>query len=166
TPLHAAARAETVSGLQLALFWGSEVNSVDCEGRSALMVAAENGQTSAVVSKSSESQSRWPSAKTSLVIFNLLVSRSSAALVFVAQSQSQEMRGTELIKAWSESKIPGTGLEFRPVGIFGMPLGEEENLHCLYCSVFSSRSMCTELLIPSDLSELWKSKRAHRCSTF
>ncbi|KAI4895489.1 hypothetical protein NFI96_016425 [Prochilodus magdalenae] len=48
TPLHAAAHAEKVSGLQLALIWGSEVNSVDYSGRSALMVAAENGQTSAV----------------------------------------------------------------------------------------------------------------------
>lgn len=76
------------------------------------------------------------------VFISLNVSLSSAALVFVAESQSQETKGTELIKAWSESEIPGPGLEFRPVGIFGMPLGEEENLHCLYCSLFSSRSMC------------------------
>lgn len=48
TTLHAAAYSEKVSGLQLALFWGSEVNLVDYEGRSALMVAAENGQTCAV----------------------------------------------------------------------------------------------------------------------
>uniref|UniRef100_W5L4P0 Ankyrin repeat domain 52 n=1 Tax=Astyanax mexicanus TaxID=7994 RepID=W5L4P0_ASTMX len=48
TPLHAAAHSEKVSGLQLALVWGSEVNSVDYSGRSALMVAAETGQTTAV----------------------------------------------------------------------------------------------------------------------
>uniref|UniRef100_A0A8B9RJM5 Ankyrin repeat domain 52 n=1 Tax=Astyanax mexicanus TaxID=7994 RepID=A0A8B9RJM5_ASTMX len=48
TPLHAAAHSEKVSGLQLALVWGSEVNSVDYSGRSALMVAAEAGQTTAV----------------------------------------------------------------------------------------------------------------------
>ncbi|KAJ8390506.1 hypothetical protein AAFF_G00103030 [Aldrovandia affinis] len=48
TPLHAAAFAENVAGLQLALCQGAEVNVVDHAGRSALMVAADNGQTAAV----------------------------------------------------------------------------------------------------------------------
>ncbi|KAG9333990.1 hypothetical protein JZ751_009306 [Albula glossodonta] len=48
TPLHAAAFAENVAGLQLALCQGAEVNAVDHTGRSALMVAADNGQTAAV----------------------------------------------------------------------------------------------------------------------
>ncbi|KAJ8358548.1 hypothetical protein SKAU_G00150730 [Synaphobranchus kaupii] len=48
TPLHAAAFAKNVVGLQLVLSQGSEVNAVDHAGRSALMVAADRGQTAAV----------------------------------------------------------------------------------------------------------------------
>lgn len=48
TPLHAAARAESVAGLQLVLVQGSEVNAVDHAGHSPLMVAADNGHTSHV----------------------------------------------------------------------------------------------------------------------
>ncbi len=48
TPLHASAYAGNVAALHLALTCGSDVNSVDYTGRSALMVAAENGHTSAV----------------------------------------------------------------------------------------------------------------------
>uniref|UniRef100_A0A673H6X5 Serine/threonine-protein phosphatase 6 regulatory ankyrin repeat subunit C-like n=1 Tax=Sinocyclocheilus rhinocerous TaxID=307959 RepID=A0A673H6X5_9TELE len=48
TPLHASAYAGNVAALKLALTCGSHVNSVDYTGRSALMVAAENGHTSAV----------------------------------------------------------------------------------------------------------------------
>ncbi|XP_073681635.1 serine/threonine-protein phosphatase 6 regulatory ankyrin repeat subunit C-like [Garra rufa] len=48
TPLHASAYAGNVTALQLALTCGSDVNSVDYTGRSALMIAAENGHTSAV----------------------------------------------------------------------------------------------------------------------
>uniref|UniRef100_A0A8C7MD59 Ankyrin repeat domain 52 n=1 Tax=Oncorhynchus kisutch TaxID=8019 RepID=A0A8C7MD59_ONCKI len=48
TPLHAAAYSESVGGLQLALVQGAEVNAVDTTGRSALMVAADNGRTTAV----------------------------------------------------------------------------------------------------------------------
>uniref|UniRef100_A0A8C7LQY2 Ankyrin repeat domain 52 n=1 Tax=Oncorhynchus mykiss TaxID=8022 RepID=A0A8C7LQY2_ONCMY len=48
TPLHAAAYSESVAGLQLALVQGAEVNAVDTTGHSALMVAANNGQTAAV----------------------------------------------------------------------------------------------------------------------
>uniref|UniRef100_A0A4W5NNA9 Ankyrin repeat domain 52 n=1 Tax=Hucho hucho TaxID=62062 RepID=A0A4W5NNA9_9TELE len=48
TPLHAAAYSESVAGLQLALVQGAEVNAVDTTGHSALMVAADNGQTAAV----------------------------------------------------------------------------------------------------------------------
>uniref|UniRef100_A0A8C7Q9H1 Ankyrin repeat domain 52 n=1 Tax=Oncorhynchus mykiss TaxID=8022 RepID=A0A8C7Q9H1_ONCMY len=48
TPLHAAAYSESVGGLQLALVQGAEVNAVDTTGRSALMVAADNGRTAAV----------------------------------------------------------------------------------------------------------------------
>uniref|UniRef100_A0A6Q2XQ92 Ankyrin repeat domain 52 n=1 Tax=Esox lucius TaxID=8010 RepID=A0A6Q2XQ92_ESOLU len=48
TPLHAAAYSESVAGLQLVLVQGAEVNAVDTAGRSALMVAADNGQTAAV----------------------------------------------------------------------------------------------------------------------
>uniref|UniRef100_A0A8C1Y557 Ankyrin repeat domain 52 n=1 Tax=Cyprinus carpio TaxID=7962 RepID=A0A8C1Y557_CYPCA len=48
TPLHASAYAGNVAALQLALTCGSDVNSVDYSGRSALMLAAENGHTSAV----------------------------------------------------------------------------------------------------------------------
>lgn len=48
TPLHASAYVGNMAALQLALTCGSDVNSVDCTGRSALMTAAENGHTSAV----------------------------------------------------------------------------------------------------------------------
>ncbi|XP_048872259.1 serine/threonine-protein phosphatase 6 regulatory ankyrin repeat subunit C [Brienomyrus brachyistius] len=48
SPLHAAAFAESVPGLQLVLRRGAEVNTVDHAGRSALMVAADRGQTAAV----------------------------------------------------------------------------------------------------------------------
>uniref|UniRef100_A0A8C2CNW8 Ankyrin repeat domain 52 n=1 Tax=Cyprinus carpio TaxID=7962 RepID=A0A8C2CNW8_CYPCA len=48
TPLHASAYAGNVAALQLALTCGSDVNSVNYSGRSALMLAAENGHTSAV----------------------------------------------------------------------------------------------------------------------
>ncbi|KAJ7999539.1 hypothetical protein DPEC_G00195470 [Dallia pectoralis] len=48
TPLHAAAYSESVAGLQLVLAQGAEVNAVDNAGRSALMFAADNGQTAAV----------------------------------------------------------------------------------------------------------------------
>uniref|UniRef100_UPI003AAD9DCE serine/threonine-protein phosphatase 6 regulatory ankyrin repeat subunit C isoform X1 n=2 Tax=Centroberyx gerrardi TaxID=166262 RepID=UPI003AAD9DCE len=48
TPLHAAAYSENVAGLQLVLAQGAEVNAVDHSGRSALMVAADCGQTMAV----------------------------------------------------------------------------------------------------------------------
>lgn len=53
TPLHAAACAEDVAGLQLVLRHGAEINAVDHTGRSALMVAADNGQ-SGTVGKSTE----------------------------------------------------------------------------------------------------------------
>uniref|UniRef100_A0A8C1FHI1 Ankyrin repeat domain 52a n=1 Tax=Cyprinus carpio carpio TaxID=630221 RepID=A0A8C1FHI1_CYPCA len=49
TPLHAAAVAEDVAGLQLVLRHGADINAVDHSGRSALMVAADNGQSGAVV---------------------------------------------------------------------------------------------------------------------
>uniref|UniRef100_A0A672N4T3 Serine/threonine-protein phosphatase 6 regulatory ankyrin repeat subunit C n=1 Tax=Sinocyclocheilus grahami TaxID=75366 RepID=A0A672N4T3_SINGR len=45
TPLHAAAVAEDVAGLQLVLRHGADINAVDHSGRSALMVAADNGQS-------------------------------------------------------------------------------------------------------------------------
>uniref|UniRef100_A0A668AB57 Ankyrin repeat domain 52 n=1 Tax=Myripristis murdjan TaxID=586833 RepID=A0A668AB57_9TELE len=48
TPLHAAAYSENVAGLQLVLAQGAEVNAVDHSGRSALMVAAENGLATVV----------------------------------------------------------------------------------------------------------------------
>ncbi|KAG7252898.1 hypothetical protein CRUP_003956, partial [Coryphaenoides rupestris] len=48
SPLHAAAYSEKVEGLQLVLDQGAEVNAVDGSGRSALMVAADRGQTTAV----------------------------------------------------------------------------------------------------------------------
>uniref|UniRef100_W5MAW9 Ankyrin repeat domain 52a n=1 Tax=Lepisosteus oculatus TaxID=7918 RepID=W5MAW9_LEPOC len=48
TPLHAAAFSENVHGLQLMLCQGADVNAVDQSGRSALMVAADRGQTAAV----------------------------------------------------------------------------------------------------------------------
>lgn len=48
SPLHAAAFAESLPGLQLVLRRGSEVDAVDDAGRSALMVAADRGQTAAV----------------------------------------------------------------------------------------------------------------------
>uniref|UniRef100_A0A673WZ99 Ankyrin repeat domain 52a n=1 Tax=Salmo trutta TaxID=8032 RepID=A0A673WZ99_SALTR len=48
TPLHAAACAEDVAGLQLVLRHGAEINAVDHTGRSALMVAADNGQSGTV----------------------------------------------------------------------------------------------------------------------
>lgn len=47
TPLHAAAYSGNVAGLQLVTDQGAEVNSVDERGCSALMVAAERGQTGA-----------------------------------------------------------------------------------------------------------------------
>lgn len=52
TPLHAAAFAEDVAGLQLVLRHGAEINTVDKSGRSALMVAADKGH-SGTVGKSS-----------------------------------------------------------------------------------------------------------------
>uniref|UniRef100_A0A8C4HHZ3 Ankyrin repeat domain 52a n=1 Tax=Dicentrarchus labrax TaxID=13489 RepID=A0A8C4HHZ3_DICLA len=45
TPLHAAAFAEDVAGLQLVLRHGTEINTVDKSGRSALMVAADKGHS-------------------------------------------------------------------------------------------------------------------------
>lgn len=48
TPLHSAAYSGNVAGLQLLIDQGAEVNSVDQRGCSALMVAAERGQTRAV----------------------------------------------------------------------------------------------------------------------
>jgi len=48
SPLHAAAYSEKVEGLQLVLDQGAEVDAVDGSGRSALMVAADRGQTTAV----------------------------------------------------------------------------------------------------------------------
>lgn len=48
TPLHAAAYSGNVAGLQLVLAQGAEVNAVDHCGLSALMVAADCGQTAAV----------------------------------------------------------------------------------------------------------------------
>lgn len=48
TPLHAAAHSGNVAGLQLVLAQGAEVNAVDHCGCTALMVAADCGQTMAV----------------------------------------------------------------------------------------------------------------------
>lgn len=48
TPLHAAAFAEDVAGLQLVLRHGAEINTVDKSGRSALMVAADKGHSGTV----------------------------------------------------------------------------------------------------------------------
>ncbi|KAM6928312.1 serine/threonine-protein phosphatase 6 regulatory ankyrin repeat subunit C-like [Xenentodon cancila] len=48
TPLHAAAYSGSVAGLQLMLALGAEVNAVDQSGCSAVMVAADCGQTTAV----------------------------------------------------------------------------------------------------------------------
>uniref|UniRef100_A0A671YFD0 Ankyrin repeat domain 52 n=1 Tax=Sparus aurata TaxID=8175 RepID=A0A671YFD0_SPAAU len=48
TPLHAAAHSGSVAGVQLVLAQGAEVNAVDHSGCSALMVAADCGQTMAV----------------------------------------------------------------------------------------------------------------------
>lgn len=48
TPLHAAAFAEDVSGLQLVLRHGAEINAVDKGGHSALMVAADKGHSGTV----------------------------------------------------------------------------------------------------------------------
>uniref|UniRef100_A0A8C9V945 Ankyrin repeat domain 52a n=1 Tax=Scleropages formosus TaxID=113540 RepID=A0A8C9V945_SCLFO len=47
SPLHAAAFVDNVAGLQLLLRHGAEVDAVDHAGCSALMVAADNGQTAA-----------------------------------------------------------------------------------------------------------------------
>lgn len=46
--LHAAAYSGNVAGLQLVLAQGAEVNALDHSGFSALMVAADCGQTMAV----------------------------------------------------------------------------------------------------------------------
>lgn len=48
TALHAAAYSGNVRGLQLVLAHGAQVNAVDHCGCSALMVAADSGQTLAV----------------------------------------------------------------------------------------------------------------------
>uniref|UniRef100_A0A669F4U5 Ankyrin repeat domain 52a n=1 Tax=Oreochromis niloticus TaxID=8128 RepID=A0A669F4U5_ORENI len=48
TPLHAAAFAEDVAGLQLVLRHGADINAVDKSGRSALMVAADKGHSGTV----------------------------------------------------------------------------------------------------------------------
>ncbi|MGH0178935.1 UNVERIFIED_CONTAM: hypothetical protein FKN15_077973 [Acipenser sinensis] len=48
TPLHAAAFSENLPSLQLLLSHGAEVNAVDQAGRSAIMVAADCGQTAIV----------------------------------------------------------------------------------------------------------------------
>uniref|UniRef100_A0AAV2M9A0 Serine/threonine-protein phosphatase 6 regulatory ankyrin repeat subunit C-like n=1 Tax=Knipowitschia caucasica TaxID=637954 RepID=A0AAV2M9A0_KNICA len=48
TPLHAAAYSGNLCGLELLLSAGAELNAGDCSGCSALMVAAESGQTRAV----------------------------------------------------------------------------------------------------------------------
>lgn len=56
TPLHAAAFAEDVAGLQLVLRHGAEINTVDKSGRSGLMVAADKGHSGTV----GECQARAP----------------------------------------------------------------------------------------------------------
>ena len=48
TPLHAAAFADNVSGLRMLLQHQAEVNATDHTGRTALMTAAEHGQTAAL----------------------------------------------------------------------------------------------------------------------
>lgn len=48
TPLHAAAFADHVECLQLLLRHNAQVNAVDHSGKTALMMAAENGQAGAV----------------------------------------------------------------------------------------------------------------------
>uniref|UniRef100_A0A8C3ADZ0 Ankyrin repeat domain 52a n=1 Tax=Cyclopterus lumpus TaxID=8103 RepID=A0A8C3ADZ0_CYCLU len=48
TPLHAAAFAEDVAGLQLVLRHGTEINAVDNSGCSALMVASDKGHSGTV----------------------------------------------------------------------------------------------------------------------
>jgi ankyrin repeat protein len=48
TPLHAAAFADHVECLQLLLRHNAQVNAVDNSGKTALMMAAENGQAGAV----------------------------------------------------------------------------------------------------------------------
>lgn len=48
TPLHAAAFADNVNGLQLLLRHQAEANAADQSGRTPLMMAAENGRTAAV----------------------------------------------------------------------------------------------------------------------
>lgn len=48
TPLHAAAFADHVECLQLLLRHSAEVNAADNSGKTALMMAAENGQAGAV----------------------------------------------------------------------------------------------------------------------
>ncbi|XP_069509848.1 serine/threonine-protein phosphatase 6 regulatory ankyrin repeat subunit C isoform X3 [Ambystoma mexicanum] len=48
TPLHAAAFADNIHGLQLLLRHQAEVNAIDQSGKTPLMMAAENGQTAAV----------------------------------------------------------------------------------------------------------------------
>lgn len=48
TPLHAAAFADNIHGLQLLLQHQAEVDGTDQLGRTPLMMAAENGQTAAV----------------------------------------------------------------------------------------------------------------------
>lgn len=48
TPLHAAAFADNVNGLQLLLRHQAEANAADQSGQTPLMIAAENGRTAAV----------------------------------------------------------------------------------------------------------------------
>lgn len=48
TPLHAAAFADHVECLQLLLRHNAQVNTADNSGKTALMMAAENGQAGAV----------------------------------------------------------------------------------------------------------------------
>lgn len=48
TPLHAAAFADNIHGLQLLLRHQAEVDMTDQLGRTPLMMAAENGRTAAL----------------------------------------------------------------------------------------------------------------------
>ncbi|KAG7238245.1 hypothetical protein INR49_031091 [Caranx melampygus] len=60
TALHAAAYSGNVAGLQLVLDQGAEVNAVDHSDCSALMVAADCGQTAAVGLFTSQRGEAWP----------------------------------------------------------------------------------------------------------
>ncbi|KAF5910611.1 hypothetical protein HPG69_004699, partial [Diceros bicornis minor] len=60
TPLHAAAFADHVECLQLLLRHNAQVNAADNSGKTALMMAAENGQAGAVASGLSNSPLAFP----------------------------------------------------------------------------------------------------------